>query len=386
MKKIFFKTFLGTLFFLLIFVVFFSTLGIDIFKKLKKGIEEKIIKPVEKKIVKPAEKAIKEKVVKPAEEVIELGKGIIEQQKIEKLTRGINFNTSRWRELPDDMPLYKAVFLGSHNSFSYPPVFRLYSQQTLNITEQLNFGVRGLMPDIHRDKKDGEMKLCHESCGGAAAKVQTGKEHPNYQTFTQFLSQVKLWLNAHPKEIIFMFLEEYDLKEGELDKLIENVRELTELLVTPKLWEEYGLNEKAKAEKVTIGQLRKKGKRLFIFKQGSQDTKYTMSQWNRIAENQYSTVDPKKVCNERDESAKQGAGHYRPLYLMNYFKEITETIDQSLKLHQYKSMEEIIDKCTGHFHKRPNFIFIDRVESLGILERQGKKNLMDLINDWNKKK
>ncbi len=297
--------------------------------------------------------------------------------KILSMIKGIDFTQSRWQPLPDNMPLSKAMFVGSHNSFSTLPVFKIYNQHVLSIRQQLDYGVRGLMPDTYLYQ--GSVQLCHGSCTGAPAVFQAGSRNPPYQKFTDLLREIYVWLMENPQEIVFLFLENY-VPSTETDASIEAVSPLLPLIVTVQDWTKYGLDQ---GQDITLGQLRHDNKRIMIFN-SEPDTKWTMRQWDRVSENNFSTIDPARLCGQRGSSEAHKAAQ-RPLLLMNYFKEVTETISESIKLHTYENMLNQINLCLPQFeNKVPNFIFIDRLESLGIIHKQNTLDLFDLVNTINK--
>ncbi|HXW86252.1 MAG TPA: hypothetical protein VEK38_02820 [Candidatus Bathyarchaeia archaeon] len=303
-------------------------------------------------------------------------KSTTETSSILSMIKDINFSQSRWLELPDKMPLSKAVFLGTHNSFSTLPVFKIYNQHVLSIRQQLDYGVRGLMPDTYLF--EGTVQLCHGGCSGAPAIFQAGSAHPPYQKFSTLLQEIYAWLVENPREIVFLFLENY-APEEELDASIEAVQPLLPLIVTTENWTQYGLDH---GQDVTIGQLRHDNKRIMIFN-SLPDTRWTMQQWDRVAENSYSTTDPQRLCLQRKESFSFKSLP-RPLLLMNYFKEVTATMKDSMQMHTYDNISHAIDRCFTQFHnKTPNFIFIDRLESLGVIHKNHVLDVLDLINTLN---
>ncbi|KAG8697645.1 hypothetical protein FRC09_007730 [Ceratobasidium sp. 395] len=90
------------------------------------------------------------------------------------------------------------TYIGAHNSYAYSTdVTALSANQNVDVTAQLNLGVRLLQ--AAGKLKDGGVELCHTSCalwdGGS---------------LTSWLSKIKTWMDAHPREVITLILTNGD--------------------------------------------------------------------------------------------------------------------------------------------------------------------------------
>lgn len=153
------------------------------------------------------------------------------------------------RELTRYLPLNENVLFGTHNSFNYYnpkytfPEEGVYNQK-LNITEQLNLGIRYINLDIHfipqlNDTKSGALRVCHASkkiydkCMQSNWQYCTLAGIPNYGpsdsgcfsfhwTFESVIQEISKWISENPREFI---LVEFD------DGLDNNERSISRLFI-----------------------------------------------------------------------------------------------------------------------------------------------------------
>jgi hypothetical protein len=112
--------------------------------------------------------------------------------------------------LGNRLPLTAAQWLGTHNSFNTPQSgatpSHLDSNQQLTIPQQLDIDIRAIEIDPHwvpRPNADGgEVIVCH---GRGADQQNFGctTEPP----LTDVLGQIDSWLNAHPSQVIVLYLD-----------------------------------------------------------------------------------------------------------------------------------------------------------------------------------
>jgi hypothetical protein len=279
--------------------------------------------------------------------------------------------TSQWVPLADHQKLKHALFLGTHNSYSTPPVFSRYNQHFMSVRQQLELGVRGFMLDLFSNHND-DIVLCHGSCTGFLAKLQTGSRTPDYQTLQTILTTIAQFLHDHRNEIIFIFLENHTDNHN-LDAAIDaSCNYDCSMVVTKSDLDGFLQNDNFD---ITVGKLRALNKRLFIF--NSQDTtKYTIEQWSYVKENNYGTTDLALLDSERRES-QQSSNVERHLSLMNYFEKITATLEKSMELYSLENIKTLLKSCK--IFKKPNFVFVDRIESVILTT----PNIFELINKIN---
>ncbi len=108
--------------------------------------------------------------------------------------------------LGNPVPLVNAPWVGTHNSFNSPTEPGTLSSQDpnqkLSLTQQLDIGVRSLELDVHNIA--GTPIVCH---GRGADEGHAGctTERP----FAARLAEINGWLDAHPKEILLLYLEDH---------------------------------------------------------------------------------------------------------------------------------------------------------------------------------
>lgn len=94
-----------------------------------------------------------------------------------------------------DKKYNEVAFLTTHNAYNSLEDDFTFPNQNLNITTQLNAGVRGLMIDIYDE--EGIITVYHAYTALGTAP------------FTDFLQDIKIFLDENPNEIISIILESY---------------------------------------------------------------------------------------------------------------------------------------------------------------------------------
>ncbi len=127
--------------------------------------------------------------------------------------------------LGDELPLVSARWVGTHNSFNSIAevglaLSPLDANQHLDITRQLDTGVRQLELDVH---------WFPSLSGSGTAGLERGQldapvvchAYPNHlgcsteKTLGPVLDEIATWLHAHPSEVIFVYLEDHlDNQQG----------------------------------------------------------------------------------------------------------------------------------------------------------------------------
>ncbi|KAJ6492042.1 PLC-like phosphodiesterase [Mycena sanguinolenta] len=89
--------------------------------------------------------------------------------------------------------LYSNVtYIGAHDSFAFSDdPFALARDQEVNITAQLDLGVRLLQAQSHTDNSTGTFNFCHTSC-----------DLFNGGPVLDYLKLVKTWLDSNPNEVL----------------------------------------------------------------------------------------------------------------------------------------------------------------------------------------
>lgn len=105
-----------------------------------------------------------------------------------------------------DRRLDELCLPGAHNAMSSAAEGWLFFNQNLAMIDQLELGIRALLLDVHRwddPSDDGtpadagvELWLCHGNC-------QLG-----HRRFSEALVELRGWLDAHPRELVVVVLED----------------------------------------------------------------------------------------------------------------------------------------------------------------------------------
>jgi hypothetical protein len=113
--------------------------------------------------------------------------------------------------LAHGLPLLRAQWLGTHNSFnsaaSTPTASHTDSNQQLTLSQQLDIDMRALELDLHY--------IPSVSAGGQAVVVchGLGPDQANFgctnePLFSEVLPEVGAWLKAHPSQVLLLYLED----------------------------------------------------------------------------------------------------------------------------------------------------------------------------------
>lgn len=108
--------------------------------------------------------------------------------------------------LGNTLPLVNAPYVGTHNSANStsedPTLSGSDSNQMLSLTDQLRLDVRSLELDVHNI--NGTPVLCH---GRGADELHAGCT--NERTFAERLPELRGWLDAHPRQVVLLYLEDH---------------------------------------------------------------------------------------------------------------------------------------------------------------------------------
>jgi hypothetical protein len=114
--------------------------------------------------------------------------------------------------LADRLPLLQSQWLGTHNSFNSgadsPTLSHTDSNQQLSLTQQLDLDVRALELDLHfipslAAPGSSAVVVCH---GRGPDEADFGCT--NEPAFSEVLPRIGEWLNAHPSEVVLLYLED----------------------------------------------------------------------------------------------------------------------------------------------------------------------------------
>lgn len=297
---------------------------------------------------------------------------------------------AHWIVPSGDLRYDQTCFLTAHNAFSnVHEGWQRYMQQTLSIAEQLDFGVRAFMLDVH--EQNGSLILRHGS--GPFCALQRGffswiasfVKAPNYKTLGDTLSIITQWMLMHPDEIITIFLENLVAN----DKLAQEIRQIKGLAPLVMSLDDWDPAEN-KGGWPTLQWMRDHNKRIVIFNEDKTGTHFSKLSkieatkypfyylWHYVIESQHGTLHKPALCTERSESH-----HYRKLnrqlFLLNYFGRITRSSRMSIKYNSYENLSAVVKLCQKKgmaSGKAPNFIALDFID---------EGNALRLINEINEK-
>lgn len=305
---------------------------------------------------------------------------------------------TRWQVPHDRLRLDEVHFVGAHNALiSRRPNTRwgtfLYAQQTWNLAEQLEYGVRVFELDLgaYSDK----LVVCHQQCGGLYGFQKIG----SYESFAEIMQFLAQWLDQNPEEILILLIDSRDPKHGPhmIDVELASLPEVRSHILTQMMWNP----ETHRGLWPTLGWMKKYNKRLIIFNDRANDScKHTFHHWSYVMCTPPHTGDHEKSTSLRAECLKHNQPHVQ-LYQLNHFAGFADdriawlyiigsTITGNLKEHprKYRALENNVDHIASIVHhgkkkslargKNPNFIMLDNVD------RFIANNGIALINQWNK--
>jgi hypothetical protein len=94
-----------------------------------------------------------------------------------------------------DRSFSNVTFVGSHNSAFVGPLPQY--NQYISVTKQLDMGVRFLQAQTQN--KDGTIEMCHTYCW----LLDVG-------TLTEYLKEIKSWMDGHRRELVVLLLTNID--------------------------------------------------------------------------------------------------------------------------------------------------------------------------------
>jgi hypothetical protein len=100
-----------------------------------------------------------------------------------------------------DTPLNRIQILGAHNAWNDSGA--TWANQRWPLNQLLNYGIRNVDLDVHMN--NGEVMLCHESCGAIYGASDN---------YANELWKIRGWLDANPKAVVFIDLEDRANNQG----------------------------------------------------------------------------------------------------------------------------------------------------------------------------
>jgi hypothetical protein len=251
------------------------------------------------------------------------------------------------------------TFLASHDSFAFSPnPIALARTQEVNVTAQLQLGVRALQAQAHMN--GGKLHFCHTSCilfdGG---------------TVEDYLKKVKAFMDANPREVVtLIFTNPENLSVEKVWKPVFNssgIEPLAYIPIQPIM---------SRDDWPTLGEMITSGKRLVVFLDKGADSRvhpekeYILPQFKMMWEDPFDPTSPTFPC-----TVDRTSGPLLPtqqLHLINHNLNVNIfPIGRGLRLPARlssgttNSVESIVKHAGGCGEvmedKAPNFVMLDFV-------------------------
>ncbi|KAH9946394.1 PLC-like phosphodiesterase [Epithele typhae] len=201
------------------------------------------------------------------------------------------------------------TFAGSHDSYAFSenPFARTGKRPGVDITTQLNSGIRMLQAQSHMN--NGQLHFCHTSCtlfdGG---------------TVEAYLATVKSWLDANPNDVVtFLFTNPEGVSLPDVWAPAFEQSGIAPLAYVPPHV------PMARGEWPTLGALIDSGKRVVVFMDAGADgadgnVNYILPEFEMIWEPPFDSTDNTFPCSvDRSAGPLSTADH---MYLLNHFLDV----------------------------------------------------------------
>ncbi|KII84963.1 hypothetical protein PLICRDRAFT_349496 [Plicaturopsis crispa FD-325 SS-3] len=249
------------------------------------------------------------------------------------------------------------TFFGAHDSFAFSSdPLALARDQEVNITQQLNLGVRLLQAQAHNHSDT--INFCHTSC----ALFNGG-------TVADYLAEVKTWLDANPNEVLTLLFTNPDGASlpGQWDPAFKSAGIDAMAYVPPS-------TPMKQSDWPTLGELINSGKRVVVFLDAGADgsdggtVPYIQQEFPNIWETPFSVTDASFPCSvDRTAGPLPNDEH---MYMINHSLNtnllgtgiITSDPEDAPTTNGLESIFAHANNCTQFADGRaPNFILMDFV-------------------------
>lgn len=238
-----------------------------------------------------------------------------------------------------DRRLNEVALPGSHNSMSNQDDGFLLPNQPHSMIRQLDDGIRGMLFDVHPaddhvpDEPPGTAMLCHGDCAFGHQRLDT------------VLTQIRLWLEAHPHEILMWVIEDYVPEEA-----------ITLALQTSQLLP-LCLHHAPNTPFPTLRELIAQNKRVFIMREsGGGPADWDHGYEDVMQDNPYSA---ETVADFACNRLRGKAGN--PLLNVNHFLTRGLTGHEGLaeEANHNPQLRDHVLKCQQQFGQIPNIVAVD---------------------------
>ncbi|KAA8643523.1 hypothetical protein EYZ11_004277 [Aspergillus tanneri] len=257
--------------------------------------------------------------------------------------------------------------LGAHDSPFVGPLPQ--QNQNLNVTEQLDLGIRYLQGQTHKVENDDAIRLCHTSC----VLEDAG-------TLESFLITVKSWLDDHPDEVVTLLLTNGDnLPVSRFDETFAEA-DIKEYVFVPEPSSEVLSMDSWP----TFGQLISKGTRLVVFLDYGADVSkvpYILDEFAYYFETPFDVTD--RSFSNCSVDRPPGAKPDGRMYIVNHFLDVDilgVLIPDRIRAPKTNavsgegSIGAQADLCQSEHSRLPNVVLLDFVDQGKVMEAQDKLN------------
>ncbi|KZT74978.1 PLC-like phosphodiesterase [Daedalea quercina L-15889] len=250
-----------------------------------------------------------------------------------------------------DRSFGNVTFVGAHDSYAVSSI-NPAANQDVNVTEQLENGVRMLQMQTHNES--GTIQLCHTSClllnGG---------------TLQTYLESVKSWMDDNTNDVVsLLIVNSYDnFSPAQYDTVFKAVG-LDTLAYAPSS------ASLSYTEWPTLGDLIDNGTRLVVFLTTEADytsVPYLIDEFSNIWETAYDVTTTDFDC-----SVNRTSGNYaEQMYLINHFLDedllgvlVPDKSDASKTnaVSGTGSLGAQVTECAAEYSRNPNFMLVDFYE------------------------
>jgi len=243
----------------------------------------------------------------------------------------------------------QVVNVGAHNSYAVSrDASNLAANQAFNVTTQLRNGVRLLQGQAHTE--DDTLNLCHTSCD----LLDGGK-------LSDYLSEVKSWLDDNPNEVITLLWVNSDSQPASVWGDIYDSVGMTDYVYTPNDYPvQYG-------SWPTLGSLIDSNQRVISFLASGADyssVPYLLDEFTHIWETPFNEVNDSFPCTvDRPEGDPANK-----MYLMNHYLDkqiaigVVPDVDNIDKTNSEDSALSNVQECHEAHSQFPTFLLVDYYE------------------------
>ncbi|KAL4898217.1 PLC-like phosphodiesterase [Aspergillus ambiguus] len=266
-----------------------------------------------------------------------------------------------------DRPYSNLTQLGAHDSPFVGPLPQ--HNQNIDVTAQLDMGIRFLQGQTHKEPKNNTLHLCHTSC----ILEDAG-------TLESYLATVKAWLEKHPDDVVTLLLTNGDsVPVGDFDSAFAQADVKDYAFVpdsSPK-----GLPVSSWPK---LGELISKGKRLVVFLDYGADmasVPYILDEFAYFFETPYDETNPSFPNCSIDRPAHLSDDGR--MYIVNHFLDVDilgikvpdrEHASQTNAASGNGSIGAQTELCRAAHGRLPNVILTDFVDQGQVMQAQ------DMIN------